>query len=87
MVPQLDPPVVRLNVISKTVGCRYGRLPIYNPGFLLPFLGPPWFWGLSAFDGLGKVVPDLFQIKISPALLFSGMYQKSFIYCCNRTNS
>ena len=39
---------------------------------------------------LGSVtsVPlDLFQPKMSPTLSFSSMYQKSFIYRRNRTNS
>ena len=30
---------------------------------------------------------DLFQPKMSPTLSFSGMYQKPFIYCRNKTNS
>ena len=35
----------------------------------------------------GEVITDLFQPKISPTFSFSGMYQKSFIYRRNGTNS
>ena len=31
--------------------------------------------------------PEGVQPKMSPMISFSGMYQKSFIYLCNRTNS
>ena len=34
-----------------------------------------------------KKVHDGFQAKISPMILFSGMYKKSFIYCRNGTTS
>ena len=41
-------------------------------------------WSPSEID---PCLFDLFQPKMSPTLSFSGMYQKSFIYRRNRTNS